>query len=295
MPVDRRSGKGGRGSTEAFVWNLSQREFELLRQLVYQTAGIFLSEAKKPLVVGRLSRRLRELGLPSFLHYYRHLTEVDPGEQVEMLNRISTNETRFFREPQQFDFLERSVLGEWADQASRGERPRSVRAWSAACATGEEPYSLAMLLRSRFPAGSGWDLDVLASDLSTRVLAAAEKGLWPVQKAADIPGPYLRSFMLRGHDSREGLMSVGPEIRDLVRFRRINLNDESYEVKGPFDLILCRNVLIYFDVTSRTRVIRRLLRLLAPDGCLLLGHAESLAGLSGLARIVGPGVYRRAT
>lgn len=277
------------------VWSLSEREFELLRQFIYKTAGISLSDAKKPLVVGRLSRRLRELGIPSFLQYYRYLTEVDPSEQVEMLDRISTNETRFFREPQQFDFLERQVLPEWADQASRGERPPKLRAWSAACATGEEPYSLAMVLRHGLPAGAGWEIDVLASDLSTRVLAAAELGLWPVQKAVDIPTGHLRAFMLRGEASKEGLMAAGPEIRSLLRFKRINLNDEGQSPSGPFDLILCRNVLIYFDVASRTRVIRRLVDLLAPAGYLLLGHAESLAGFAGVARVVAPGVYRRAT
>jgi chemotaxis protein methyltransferase CheR len=172
--------------------------------------------------------------------------------------------------------------------------PRRIRAWSAACSTGEEPYSLAMTLLAHFPPSSGWTLEILASDLSTRALGQARAGLWSIDKAREIPERHLKAFMLRGRGPQEGVMKAGPEIRSLLRFQRVNLNQDRYPVAGPFDLVFCRNVLIYFDVASKARVVHRLLDQLAPCGYLFLGHAESLTGLSGRVRSVGPTVYVRA-
>jgi chemotaxis protein methyltransferase CheR len=225
--------------------------------------------------------------------YYRLLAEGDEQERVRMLDCICTNETHFFREPRQFEFLERRVFPEWAARAAAGS-PRRIRAWSAACSTGEEPYSLAMALLAHFPPSSGWTLEILASDLSTRALDQARAGLWHLDKASEIPERYLKAFMLRGRGPQEGVMKAGPEIRSLVRFQRVNLNQDRYPVSGPFDLVFCRNVLIYFDVASKARVVNRLLDQLAPSGYLFLGHAESLTGLSDGGRSVGPTVYVRA-
>ena len=273
---------------------ISGREFALFQGLIHREAGIYLSEAKKALVVGRLSRRLRELGLDSFGAYYRRLVEGNQEERVRMLDCICTNETHFFREPRQFEFLEQQVFPEWAARAAAAGMPKRIRAWSAACSTGEEPYSLAMTLLARFPPSSGWSLEILASDLSTRALDQAKAGLWRIDKAKEIPERCLKAFMLRGRGPQEGVMKAGPEIRSLLRFQRVNLNQDRYPVPGPFDLVFCRNVLIYFDVASKARVVNRLLDQLAPGGYLFLGHAESLTGLTDRGRSVGPTVYVRA-
>ena len=270
---------------------ITDREFGLFRKLVDREAGIHLSDAKRALLVGRLTRRLRELGLTSFSAYYRRITEEDPAELTHMLDRVSTNETHFFREPRQFEFLKETVMPQWIRAGGTGRRARRLRVWSAACSTGEEPYSLAMTLLDGLLAYPGWELEILASDISTRVLRRAEEAVWPVDKAKEIPTSLLRRYMLRGTRSQEGQMKAGPLLRSAVRFTRNNLNSAHYTVSGPFDLILCRNVLIYFDTETKRRVVQRLLDLLAPDGYLFLGHAESLTGLSDRARSVGPTVY----
>jgi chemotaxis protein methyltransferase CheR len=272
---------------------ISAKEFAFFRDLIHRESGIFLSEAKKALVVGRLGRRLRELGLSSLGAYCRLLAEGDEQERMRMLDCICTNETHFFREPRQFEFLVQRVFPEWAARAAAG-MPRRIRAWSAACSTGEEPCSLAMTLLAHFPPSSGWTVEILASDLSTRALDQARAGLWSIDKAKEIPERYLKAFMLRGRGPQEGVMKAGLEVRSLVRFQRVNLNHDRYPVAGPFDLVFCRNVLIYFDVASKIRVVNRLLDQLATGGYLFLGHAESLTGLSGRVRSVGPTVYVRA-
>lgn len=269
---------------------ITEREFALFQALILREAGIYLAPAKKALLVGRLSKRLRALGLSSFEDYYRRIVdEDDRAERIEMLDCISTNETHFFREPRQFEFLERQVIPAWKRQG-----PRVLRVWSAGCSTGEEPFSLAMLLRHHFPPGSGREIEILATDISTRVLARAEAAEWPIERAREIPLSYRRAFMLRGTGSQEGRMKAGPEVRELVRFERLNLNEERYPVPGPFHLIFCRNVLIYFQAETKIRVIHRLLDVLGPDGLLFLGHAESLNAVTDRVATVVPTVYTHA-
>lgn len=271
---------------------ISDREFRDFQALIYREAGIHLSPIKKALLTGRLARRMRELRMPRFQDYYAYITADRSGDElVILLDAITTNETHFFREPRQFDFLEQVVYPEWRRAAEAGRRQRRLRVWSAACSTGEEPYSLAMSLLSHFPLDQGWTVDILASDLSTRVLERARAGVWPLKRADHIPRDLLRRFMLRGTGPQEGKMRAGQEVRQPLEFQRINLNDESYPVRGGLDAIFCRNVLIYFDNASRTRVINRLLDLLAPDGLLFLGHAESLTGLNDRVRSVAPAIY----
>ena len=278
--------------------SLALRDFRLFQRLIQREAGIHLSDAKKVLVEGRLARRLRELDI-DFGAYYR-LVEADEPERVRMLDCICTNETHFFREPRQFEFLESRVFPEWAARADAGQMPRQVRIWSAGCSTGEEPYSVAMSFLARFPAASGWEIDIVATDLSTRVLDKARSAVWPLEKSREIPQRYLRPFMLKGTGPQEGRIKAGPEIRSVVRFQRLNLNGEPFSLAGPiapggsggpFDLILCRNVLIYFDAPSKARVLGRLLERLNPQGYLFLGHAETVTGLNAPARSVGPTVY----
>jgi chemotaxis protein methyltransferase CheR len=262
-------------------------EFALLQALIQREAGIWLPPTKRALVSGRLSRRLRALGLQSYLQYYRRVTD-DELERQQMLDCICTNETHFFREPHHFELLERVVLPAWRRSTPRGRR---VRAWSAGCSTGEEPYSLAMVLRAQLPASDGWEIEIVATDLSTRVLDAARGATWPIDKAREIPERYLKAFMLRGVRSQEGQMRAGPELRELVKLERLNLHEPTWPLEGTFDLVFCRNVLIYFDVESKARVIKRLLERLAPGGYFFVGHSESLAGLAPGATCVAATVY----
>jgi chemotaxis protein methyltransferase CheR len=273
---------------------LTDEEFALFQRLVEREAGIHLSEAKRMLLAGRLSGRLRELGLDSFTAYYRLVTRVDPAERVQMLDRMCTNATQFFREPAQYGFLEEQVFPRWEARAQAGSMSRGIRVWSAACSTGEEPYSVAMVLLNRFPPGSGWSVEVLATDLSSRALDQARSAVWPVEKSSEIPSPYLKRFMLRGTRGRAGQMKAGPELRAAVRFARLNLNDEAHAVGDAFDLIFCRNVLIYFGSGTKAKAVQRLLTHLTPDGYLLLGHAETMTTLGEGLRRVGPSAYVRA-
>lgn len=273
---------------------LSDAEFELFRTLIYREAGIHLTPAKKPLLTGRLASRLRELGLRSFGAYYRHAADGRPGEIAHLLDRITTNETRFFREGWHFEFLEREVFPRWRTEDSGVYRRKTIRCWSAGCSTGEEPYSLAMVLRAAFPAEEGWTLRILGTDISGRVVERARAGVWPVERAREIPREHLERFMLRGTGDRIGTMKAGPELRRLVTIHRLNLNDDAYPVVGPFDLIFCRNVLIYFDATSKKSVVDRLLDRLDPGGYFFLGHSESLRGVTDRVRGIAPAVYTEA-
>ncbi|MBV9109347.1 MAG: protein-glutamate O-methyltransferase CheR [Gemmatimonadetes bacterium] len=269
---------------------LTAREFAAFQALIYAEAGIRLNPGKEALLVGRLTRRVRALGLDSFGAYHQ-VVSADAAERTRMLEAVCTHETHFFREPAHFHLLERTVLPGWRRAAAAGERPKRVRAWSAAASSGEEPYTLSMVLDHHLPASEGWDVEVLATDLSAAVLEQARTGLYAADKAREIPSPYLKKYMLRGTRTQEGRMKVGPEARRPVRFARVNLNEERWPVPGRFDLVFCRNVLIYFDRASRAAVIDRLLDRLEPGGLLFLGHAESLNGITARVRTVAPTVY----
>jgi len=268
---------------------VSDRDFLRFQALIHREAGIWLAPVKKALLVGRLARRLRELGLVSYGDYFERVVE-DEAEKIRMLDAICTNETHFFREPRHFEFLAERIFPAWRAEADAGRRPRRIRVWSAACSTGEEPYTIAMMLLSSFPAG--WDLEVLASDLSTKVLDRAAAGVWPLEKSKEIPEEHLKAFMLRGYGAQEGLMKAGPEIRGIVRFARVNLVGDDWPAGPPFDLVFCRNVLIYFERQAKITVVERLVDRLAPQGYLFLGHAESLGGFTTKARPVLPTVYQ---
>jgi chemotaxis protein methyltransferase CheR len=269
---------------------ISEREFLRLRDLAYREAGMWLSQAKTALLVGRLAKRLRHHGLKSFKQYY-DLVSNSPEERIQMLDALSTNETHFFREPQHFELLKSVIFPKWAQEAATGCRSRKIRVLSAGCSTGQEPYSLAMVLLDRFPAASGWEIEIIATDISTRALEIARTGIWPAAKSDEIPSYYLKAFMLKGFADQAGKMKAGPEIRSIVQFFRLNLNEPTYPLAGKFDLIFCRNVLIYFDLRSRERVVRRLARFLSPDGYFFLGHAESLHSMSDCLQTVIPTVY----
>lgn len=266
-------------------------EFAAFQKLIYAEAGIHLSDAKRALLVARLNPRLRQLELDSFGRYLNRVRE-DPLERTRMLDCICTNETQFFREPGHFDWMATKLAPRWKDEVKRGLREPRIRVWSAACSTGEEPYSIAMCLLEHF---SEWDVRVTASDLSTKVLDQAVRGVYPLSRASAIPPRYLKKYMLKGTRSREGFMRAGQALRDVVSFHQVNLNDDVYPLHGSFDLIFCRNVLIYFDTASKTRVVEKLLQRLSPGGYLFVGHAESLSTITERARAVIPTVYESGT
>jgi chemotaxis protein methyltransferase CheR len=270
---------------------LEQGEFGLFQRIVHREAGIHLGDIKLALVASRLLRRIRELGLASYGAYYRRVVD-DKSELTLMLDAITTNETHFFREGRHFELLAERLVPAWRDEAARGARDKRVRVWSAGCSTGEEPYSLAMALLAALPPEEGWDVQILATDLSTRVLDHATRGVYSAEKAASIPRGFLQTYMLRGVGSQDGNVKVGPALQATVTFRRLNLNDDDWEVGAPFDAILCRNVFIYFNQTTRNRIVAQLLGHLRPRGYFFVGHSESLGGTPGLATVI-PTVYRR--
>jgi chemotaxis protein methyltransferase CheR len=269
---------------------LAEPDFERFRQLLAREAGIALAPHKRALVVARLSGRLRELRVASFRDYLK-LVLADERELGQMLDRMSTNETRFFREPRHFALLEHQILPRWAREGAAGERPKRARIWSAACSTGEEAFSIAMTARHALPVEDGWHVEILATDLSTRALERAREATWPLERARDVPNAHRKRFLLRGVGSQLGRTRATRELRAMVAFHRVNLNDDSSAALGSFDVIFCCNVFIYFDPAARARAVDRLLARLKPDGYLFLGHAESLNGAAHGVRCVAPNVY----
>lgn len=272
--------------------SLAAALFTKFQELIYQEAGIWLAPHKHALLTGRLARRLRLLGLSGMQEYFHLVTRPDQQhERAVMIDCITTNETHFFREPRHFDFLSQHVFPRWHEEAATGQRTTHIRIWSAGCSSGEEPYSLAMLLLKHFPQEKGWDLEILATDISTRVLEKAREGVYSIDKAKEIPPEYLRAYMLKGRGEHKGVIKVSPELRRVVRFARVNLHADSYPVQGYFDLIFCRNVLIYFDQRSKEKVINGILRHLSPSGFLFVGHSEHLGGISPNLKNVAPTVH----
>ena len=271
--------------------DLAAEEFHLFQVLVLRESGIHLGEKNRAMLVSRLWKRLRALELNSFSSYYRRV-KADPEELVRMLDCICTNETHFFREPAAFECLRQHVFSEWRAGAEANERSRTLRVWSAGCSTGEEPYSLAMALLSEFPLSDGWNVEVLGTDLSTKVLARASTGIWPAEKIKGVPPEYQHKYLLKGFGPDKGKIKAVDELRWVVRFQRMNLNQEPYPISGPFDLIFCRNVIIYFRWETKLKVVNRLGKFLAPNGYLFLGHAESLHGVTDKLESVAPKVFR---
>ena len=276
--------------------DISAREYAGFQRLVADASGITLGESKRQLLVGRLARHVRERGLPSFGAYLDVIhADRTGGEIVGLLDLIATNETCFFRERGHYDYLTQHWCPARRDARSGGKDAPIIRVWSAACSTGQEAYSIAMALADHCPSAEGWILELLASDLSTRALAIAEAGEYDIARSTEIPGEYLRRFMLRGVGASEGRMRVCSGIRAMVRFRRINLNDSLDDAAGLFDLVFCSNALIYFSRAGRAKAVARLARKLAPGGRLFVGHAESLHEHRDLLCAVAPTVYASAT
>lgn len=272
---------------------ISDQEFRLFQELVRTHTGIALTEQKRNLVSSRLGRRLRALGLASFKGYYDYLTAAEGQDELEnFINAITTNKTDFYREQQHFEFLGKEILPTWKAQAARtGER--RIRIWSAGCSTGEEPYTIAITLRESLENLLAWDVRILASDIDTQVLAQAAQGIYPAERVAEIPRPILERYFLRGVGAQAGLVRVTKELRTLVTFRRINLLEEPWPIRTQFDCIFCRNVIIYFDKPTQSRLMERFATYLKTDGYLFLGHSESLYGVSDRFAFLRNTIYRK--
>jgi chemotaxis protein methyltransferase CheR len=274
--------------------SVSPALFQKFQKLIYAETGIWLGSSKTALLCGRLFRRLRTLGITSLQTYYECVVQPDQHEErARMIDAITTNETRFYREPRQFEFMVQRVFPRWLAEAERGLRPKRIRIWSAGCSSGEEPYTVAMLLARHLPAEEGWDVRLLATDISNRVLEKARNGIYPIARSAELPKDLLYSFMLRGMAERKGEMKVKLEIQQMVDFRRLNLDRESDLNEGPFDAIFCRNVLIYFDAASKRRVVANLVRHLLASGVLFVGHAENLHSVSSQLQSLEPTIYTK--
>ncbi len=262
---------------------ITDQEFRKFQGMIYELAGITMSPAKKSLVAGRLAKRVKHFELASYDAYYQLLMQKDAGAERQIaVDLLTTNETYFFREPKHFDFMRDKVL-------SKRVPGRPFRLWSAASSSGEEPYSLAMLMADVL-GEAPWE--IVASDLSTRVLERARGGVYPMERAEDIPKHYLSRFCLKGTGAQDGRFMVVRELRNRVQFRQVNLN-ETLPKLGEFDVIFLRNVMIYFDLETKRQVVARMLPLLAPGGHLIVGHSESLNGVTNDLQVVVPSVYRK--
>ena len=262
---------------------ISDQEFGQFQRFIFAAAGITLSSSKKELVSGRLSKRLQHWQLESYGAYFELLTSGHSPDEVQTaVDLLTTNETYFFREQKHFDFLREQAL-----IAARRSQP--FRVWSAASSTGEEAYSMAMVLADCLTS-TPWE--VLGSDISSRVLQGASAGHYSQQRTRNIPASYLRRFCLKGNGPHEGTLLIERSLRSKVRFTQVNLNAELPEL-GSFDLIFLRNVMIYFNDETKRQVVARVLSLLKPGGHFCVGHSESLNGISQAVQPLAPSIYRK--
>lgn len=264
---------------------ITQEDFLAIAAIVRATAGITLGPNKRELVFGRLNRRLRARGLANFAQYRALLDGPDgESERVEMINAITTNLTSFFREPHHFTFLASTVLPELLGQPSN----RRLRIWSAACSSGEEPYSIAMVLNRALAGKGNWDARILATDIDTNIVRIAQEGLYDPDRTSTIPTEYA-SCVQRQSDGRVGMTDV---LRQRISFKPLNLLEE-WPMRGKFDIIFCRNVVIYFEKPVQRRLFDRMADVLTPRGWLFIGHSESLLGVSDRFESLGRTIYRK--
>jgi chemotaxis protein methyltransferase CheR len=266
---------------------ISQGEFARFQRFIFDKAGITMSDSKKALVSGRLAKRLQHFGLPSYDAYFRLLTDGAHKDEVQLaVDLLTTNETYFFRESRHFD-----MLREAAEAARPGLRSGTpFRVWSAACSSGEEPYSIAMVLADVL-GSAPWELT--ASDISTRVLQRARTGHYPMERATHVPQDYLRRYCLKGIRDQHGTLLVDRALRERVQFRQVNLNTALPGDLGSYDIVFLRNVMIYFNGDTKREVVTRILGRIKPGGHLFIGHSESLQDLGDMLRPVVPSVYRK--
>ncbi|HET6422744.1 MAG TPA: protein-glutamate O-methyltransferase CheR [Planctomycetaceae bacterium] len=271
---------------------MRDKTFDTLREMAYRQCGIVLSPQKKLMLASRLRRRMAELELSTFEDYLARLTNDESGEETRhLVNAIATHHTFFFREPEPIQF----VADEVVRRVQQGQQ--RIRIWSTACSSGEEPFTLAMMLNDRLSELGYDDLDlkILATDLSTRILATAEKATYTSARIHSLPEQCLRRHFQRVDGGSEPTWQLSDTIRNMVVFRKLNLVDATYPVRGPFDAILCRNVMIYFDDRTRRHVISRLEHVLRSGGLLVVGMTETALGFSRRLTFERPAVYRNSS
>ncbi len=270
--------------------DLSARDFQRLRSFIYEECGINLTEAKKSTLQSRLTKRMRSLGLVSLSAYCDYVLspEGKREELVAMIDAVTTNKTAFFREQNHFDYLTRHAL-----PSLLGGRRRNLTVWSAGCSTGEEPYTLAMVLneyRERVPFFS---CRIVATDISTNALRIAAKAVYDEERIDPVPSSLKRKYFLKSKDPEKRLVRVVPELRDMVTFRRLNFMDGEFGLQEPVDIIFCRNVIIYFDRKTQETLLRHFARSLSLGGFLFVGHSETLFGMDVPLAQVAPTIHRR--
>lgn len=271
--------------------SLGEKEFHELAKLVYDQCGIKLPIAKRTMLESRLSKRLRILNISSFKDYIDHVTskEEEAGELIQMIDVVTTNKTDFFREHHHFEFLHNDLLPAFSERKTRKE---PFRFWSAACSTGEEPYTAAMVLNAYKEQTDGFDYSIFASDVSTKVLIHAKRAVYSESRVDDIPVAFRKKYLLRSKDRSKPSFRIGPELRKKVSFGWLNFMNRSLDVEGSFDVIFCRNTLIYFDRPTQAAVVTKLIQKLKPGGYLFIGHSESLFQHDLPLRQVMPTVYQ---
>jgi len=271
------------------LFTFTPKDFDRLRGLVRRHTGISLCALKQDMVYRRLSPRLKELGLTCFAEYCQHLSEGDSDEVEQFTNAITTNLTSFFREPHHFEYLANTALPELIEQKASLRR---LRIWSAGCSSGEEAYSLAMVVKESVPDLAEWDVRILATDIDSNMLTNAKSGIYSQERVQELSEGRLKRFFLKGRGSHRGMVRVAPQLRSLVHFKQLNLVHE-WPMRGPFDIIFCRNVVIYFDKETKCATFDRFAELMGNGNHLFVGHSENLFRLSNRFHLVHKTIYRK--
>lgn len=276
---------------------MSEREFDFTEQdfmrvktLVYDFAGIDLNDSKKNLVYNRLAKRIRFLELDSFKEYLSFVEAQGESEFVHLINAITTNLTFFFRENHHFEYLANTVIPSIIEHNKNNKNNKKIRIWSAGCSTGEEPYSLAIVLKEAVP--SGWDARVLATDLDTNVVETGRTGVYKIDRLKGVSEARKKRWFLKGTGSKDGYVRVKPELQQIIDFGQINLMNE-WPIKDTIDVIFCRNVVIYFDKETQAKLFDRYANLLPEDGHLFIGHSESLYKVCDRFELLGQTIYKK--
>ena len=272
-------------------FEFDDKDFEYIRNKVTESAGIHLTEAKRELIYGRLSKRLRALELDSFKQYCDILKSGDMEEFARCVNAITTNVTSFFRENHHFQYLSETVLPELFKKCENQSK-KELRIWSAGCSSGEEPYSIAITIREYMPNLHNWDVKILATDLNSEILDIARTGIYRAQLLENMPVARRNRWFRKGVGNNDGFVRVVPEIRELLHFRKLNLTGQ-WPMQKSFDIIFCRNVVIYFNQETRRNLVNRFVDSLKDDGYLFVGHSESLLGITDRLKSVGRTIHKK--
>lgn len=280
------------GINSFYKEKLTNSQFTMISNFISQKTGIKLPEEKRFMLQSRLYKRLKSLDIYSFKDYFDYTFSKDrtKSEIVNMIDAVSTNKTSFFREPHHFEFINDVLIPQYIERVNGG---RYIRIWSAGCSSGEEPYTLSMLFQSSIQKCRGIDFSVLGTDISTHVLKKAVQAVYSQFDAEQIPYQLKRNYLLRSKDKTKAKVRITPELRQKVEFKRLNLMDNVYDIQEKFDIVFCRNVLIYFERRTQEKVLNKICHFLKPGGYLFIGHSESLFNMNVPLEQVKPTIFRR--